>query len=308
MLLLEKAHARTDLVRNAAARELDLQLERLMVGAVEDRDLVERSPFVTQLEDALRHELGLLARRPRRRRPRPGRRTAARAGASSRSGARSARWTRPRGGGSRASSGSSSRGGTRAVPRMPVRKSEQRLEVGPAEGVDGLRVVADHHDVRLFDVLDDHVHEVGLQAVHVLVLVHEDVPEARAEGPADLGALEHEPLPVQEEVVVVHPVREDLALEVPVDDRRGSRRAAAGSAGAPPRSTSSSFRPVFTQRDTIARRRSPFGKRRSVTGIADVRRRGLEEVLRVLRVEDREVRLDSRGARRAGAEGARPTE
>ena len=74
MLLLEEAQARADLVRNAAARQLDLQLEGLMVRAVEDRDLGERRPLVAQLEDALGDELGLLRRRRRSRRRRPERR------------------------------------------------------------------------------------------------------------------------------------------------------------------------------------------------------------------------------------------
>jgi len=125
--------------------------------------------------------------------------------------------------------------------------------------------------------------------VHVLVLVHEDVPEPHAERPADLRALEHEPLPVQEEVVVVHPVCEDLALEIAVDDRadridlREEVRVLLGDhvVELPPR--------VDAQGDDRAQEvalREPALRDRD----PHVGRRGLEEVLRVLRVEDGEVR------------------
>ena len=59
--LLEKTNAARDLIGNAAARKLELQLDRVIVRAVEDGDLVQLDSFVAQLENALGDELRLLA-------------------------------------------------------------------------------------------------------------------------------------------------------------------------------------------------------------------------------------------------------
>ena len=57
---LEEAHAAADDERDAAPRELELDLHRVVVRAVEDRDLGERDALVAQLEHALRDERRLL--------------------------------------------------------------------------------------------------------------------------------------------------------------------------------------------------------------------------------------------------------
>ena len=108
----------------------------------------------------------------------------------------------------------------------------------------------------------------------------------------DPGLLEHEALPVQEQVVVVHPVREDLPLEVPVDDRpdRVELREEVGVllrdhvVELPARVHAEGH----DRAEEVPLREPPLRD-----GDADVGRRGLEEVLRVLRVEDREVRLEA---------------
>ena len=60
MTLLEEAGPGADLVRDAASGQLDLQLERLVVGAVENREVRERVPLVVPLEQPLRDEARLL--------------------------------------------------------------------------------------------------------------------------------------------------------------------------------------------------------------------------------------------------------
>ena len=186
VLLLEEAQPRADLVRDAATRQLDLQLEGLMVGAVEDGDLGQRGPLVAQLEDALGHEIGLLRDVGR---AHDGDRHAG--GARRDEGFFEAPRV-PRDGRVREPENLRRRPVVRleredARPRMALGEPEKRLEVRSSKRVDGLRVVADDHDVRRLDVLDDEIHEVRLQAVDVLVLVHEDVPEARAEAFPDHG-------------------------------------------------------------------------------------------------------------------------
>jgi hypothetical protein len=59
--LFEKADAACDLIGNPAARELELQFNGVIMRAIENRDIVQVDIFVAQLEDALRHELRLLA-------------------------------------------------------------------------------------------------------------------------------------------------------------------------------------------------------------------------------------------------------
>ena len=46
MGLLEEAHAAGDLVRDLEARQLELDVERLKVGAVEDADVLQGTAFV----------------------------------------------------------------------------------------------------------------------------------------------------------------------------------------------------------------------------------------------------------------------
>jgi hypothetical protein len=57
--LLEKPDAAGDLVRNAAPRKLQLQLERVIMRAVKDRDVVQINIFIAQLENPLGNKLRL---------------------------------------------------------------------------------------------------------------------------------------------------------------------------------------------------------------------------------------------------------
>src|SRR5207237_2098958 len=58
--LLEEANPRANLVRDETPRELHLQLERLVMRAIEHRDVAQLLAFVAQLEDALGDERCLL--------------------------------------------------------------------------------------------------------------------------------------------------------------------------------------------------------------------------------------------------------
>ncbi len=90
-------------------------------------------------------------------------------------------------------------------------------ELGAAEGVDRLGVVADDHEVLLR--AERRVDDVGLQPVGVLVLVDEDVAEAGGELAADVVVAAQEEQPVEQQVVVVHDLGGALALEVAAEHR-----------------------------------------------------------------------------------------
>ena len=60
MRLLEEPNAAGDLIRNPAPRKLQLQLDRVIMRAIEHGDLVKIDIFITQFEDALGDKLRLL--------------------------------------------------------------------------------------------------------------------------------------------------------------------------------------------------------------------------------------------------------
>ena len=80
----------------------------------------------------------------------------------------------------------------------------------PAEGVDALRIVADHQHVpvRRRGGVDD----LALQSVGVLVLVDQHRGKAPTDALARGRYLDEQPLPVQEQVVEIHRVHLRLAL------------------------------------------------------------------------------------------------
>ena len=87
-------------------------------------------------------------------------------------------------------------------PGKEFGKLKDVSEIRPAEGVNRLGVVPHHHDVLV--VFGHEADDLGLEGVGVLVFVHHDEGEAAPHLPAHLGeGLEH-PVPVNEEVVVVH--------------------------------------------------------------------------------------------------------
>src|SRR5205814_5089760 len=60
MRLLKETDAAGDLVGDAAPRKLQLQLERVIVCAVKDRDVVQINIFIAKLENSLGNKLRLL--------------------------------------------------------------------------------------------------------------------------------------------------------------------------------------------------------------------------------------------------------
>ena len=171
--LLEEAGAGADLVRDAATRQLDLELERLIVGAVEHGQVLELLPLVVPLQQPLRDEarlLGDVGQAPRRRAAAPLRATRAAPWETGARCGRSTHWRELRISRRRAVV---ARQAERLRLRIALRKPEDVLERRAAEGVDRLRVVADDRHVALDP--GHAVDDVALQRVGVLVLVHQDV-------------------------------------------------------------------------------------------------------------------------------------
>ena len=292
MALLEESRARADLVRDAAAGELDLELERLVVGAVEDRELLELLPLVVPLEQALRRKARLVGDvRQRHDRGQP----AALARRPQLLG-KLALVVRDRGVGE-----GEDLGRRAVVARQPerlrlgvaLREPEDVLERGAAERVDRLGVVADDRDV----LLDPRhpVHDVALQAVGVLVLVHEDVVVGGVQLRRGLGHLVEQPLPHQEQVVVVAGVAQALALAVALEDRDdlrldlGKVRRVLGEDLGERAARVDRVRVQVEQDVTLGE--SPLERRDLL-----VRGRGLEHLAGVLGIEDREVRPEAEAA------------
>ncbi len=101
-------------------------------------------------------------------------------------------------------------------PREMAREVEDIAHRRRTEGVDGLRIVADHRQAA--PVRAQRAQDRCLQPVGVLVFVDEDVVEARTDlgGQAGVG---HHRVPVQQQVVVVEDMLGLLGLHVGVEQR-----------------------------------------------------------------------------------------
>ena len=97
-------------------------------------------------------------------------------------------------------------------------------EIGPAPRVDALEVVADDHDVALAP--GEGVDEARLQEVRVLVLVDEDVAELALVLLADVGVLLDQAQAVEQQVVEIHDPQFLLARRVAPVDAAEVRRVA----------------------------------------------------------------------------------
>ena len=89
---------------------------------------------------------------------------------------------------------------------------EDIVDVGPAEGVDALRIVAHHADVLV--VLGQLEHDAVLGHIRVLILVHEDVAELLLVAGQHVGMVAEEQEGIEQQVVEVH--RVGLAATLPV--------------------------------------------------------------------------------------------
>ena len=116
-----------------------------------------------------------------------------------------------------------------------VLELQQVAEVGAAELVDALSVVADDHDAAV--LLGEHAHELPLRDVRVLELVDEDVPEPLLVAVQRFGVLAEQPHGEHEQIVEVDGRRlgqPALVLGVHLGDARarpGRRPCSAYSAG-----------------------------------------------------------------------------
>ena len=61
MRLFKKANAARDLIRNTATGKLELQLDRVIMRAIQHGDVVQIDIFIAQLQNPLRDELRLFA-------------------------------------------------------------------------------------------------------------------------------------------------------------------------------------------------------------------------------------------------------
>ena len=210
--LLEEADAARDLVGDFQPGQLELEIEGLEVGAIEDGDVAQGLALVPQAAHALDHELGLLAGVHRLDEERfltvaPRRFQHFLEMAPLRLGQQ-----HPVG------EFQDLRGraviGLDAVDHragVALREGEDVFEIRPAPGVDALGVVPHRHDPVM---APDRVHDLGLEAVGVLVLVDQDVRETMGEISRGLGRAAQELQPEFQQIVVIEHVLRPLFLRV----------------------------------------------------------------------------------------------
>ena len=204
MGLLEKSKPAGDAKGDASSCELELHLHRVVVGAVEDGDLLERHALVREFHDALRDEGRLLVvirqgneRGLHRMRLAHGREVfwklvfvCENGGVGDIQNARHA-----------------------AVvcfdfedlrPGVCLGKTQDVFKIRPAPGVDALGIVAYDHHIPV--VCCKKVDEFGLEAVGVLILIDEDVLKLALVLRGDVGLGQEKFEGLGEEVVEVHRV------------------------------------------------------------------------------------------------------
>ncbi len=198
--LFEEAHAAGDLEGDARPREFHLQVHGMVMGAVEHGDVPVGAALLEQAADRADDEFGLLARIDGRDEHGFGRIRPDRAQllavaparvpledavgeAQDLRGAAVVRLDLEDGG-----------------ARMPVGEVHDVVELGAPPGVDALRIVADGHD----PVVDaDPIDDARLEAVRVLVLVHQDMPELPGAVVGERLVAPEQAQPQLEQVVVV---------------------------------------------------------------------------------------------------------
>ncbi len=211
MRLFEEADAARDREGNVPAREFELQFQRVKVRAIQHDHLVQRLPFLAQLQHALRDERRLL--------------TAIVAGHENRFKAG------PTGGRELLGELFDIRRDGRvghvenlrraAVVRldlvndragMPLRKVDDVAKVRAAPRVDALRIVTHDHDVAA--ARREQLDQVALDLVGVLVFIDQYELELALVMLADIGRFLHQLEPEREQVVEVHRVGGALAFHI----------------------------------------------------------------------------------------------
>ncbi len=99
---------------------------------------------------------------------------------------------------------------------VALRETQNIVEVGAAEGVDGLGIVTDDHDVALGP--EHGVDDVGLEPIGVLVLVDQDVGVARGEPAPDIGIALEKQQPVEQKIIEIHEIGVAFAFEITLED------------------------------------------------------------------------------------------
>ena len=215
MCLLEEANAGANLVRDQPPRELHLQLERLIVRAIEHGDVAQLFAFIAQLEDALRDERRLFEHVIDADDCRIG--TAAAHGAQLFLKLKAIVRDRVI-----CELQDLRRGAVICLQLVDLRvgeahrKGDDVLERSAAKRVDRLGVVAHHHHVGPH--AGHRIDHFGLQLVRVLVLVDEDVAEFAFQHCRDVVMLVEQQFPVDEEVVEVHRIGFALSIFVASED------------------------------------------------------------------------------------------
>ena len=175
MGLLEKPQSRPHDVGNLAASHLDLEFHRVVVGAIEDGDILEVPSLVDQLEDASADKFGLLVAVAQFHE----------GGLHSGGAVGPERLLELMVVVANREVRESEDLGRRAVVDLElvglavlvaVGKLQDVAIVGAPEGIDALAVVAHHRQVAV--TVGEHVDDLRLDVVGVVVFVDEDVLEA----------------------------------------------------------------------------------------------------------------------------------
>ena len=174
MRLLEKPQAAGDDVGNVAPRQFHLQFHRMIMRAIQHRDVVERHAFVAQLENPLGHEQRLLVRIGTNHQPRFHAACAHRLQVLGKlmdvgldrfvgqlQDARHAAIVHFN--------------LIRVRTCIAVRKPEDVAVVGPPPRVNRLRIVSDNHQIVM--LAGKCIDQIGLDLVRVLILIHQHVEE-----------------------------------------------------------------------------------------------------------------------------------
>ena len=285
--LLKEPDAAGDGEGDLAPRQLQLQFEHVEMGAVQHRHVVQAGALLAQFQDALGYKGGLL----------PGVLALDQRGFHARfPGGREllGKLVHVRGDG-----GVGHRQNFRRAPvigldlvhirsGIALRKIQDVRKIRAPPSVDALRVVAHHRQVVM--PARQQIDEIALEPVRVLVLVHEDELEPALIMLANLRMLLHQLEPEREQVVEVHAVRRPLAGNVTplqIGDLRPELREMAelalqqrggGAMGV------GRQRKNFVQDIQLGKMLVHFVQLR-------LHQAGLDEILRVLAVEDGEVLL-----------------
>ena len=199
--LFKKSDAAGDGKRNVSARELQLQLERVKMRAIQHRHVVQFDALLAQFQRALGHKSRLLIRRATHHQ---------RGHFSSRSHGsqflgKLLRIRRDRSVGQLEYLWCAPVVGLNLVhlrARITAWELNDVLKIRATPRVDALRIVAHHHHI--FETLPQQVNQLGLQLVGVLILVHQNKLKSPLVKLAHVRVFLHQLEPQHQQVVEIH--------------------------------------------------------------------------------------------------------